>query len=80
MPVLRPRGHHPRMAGALYSSRPGLRRCGCKQVSIETAQSKLARLVLAQLDDNQTTVGRMGPSFQPVAVSRLPRATRHILA
>ena len=36
---------------------PELRGCGCKQVSIQTAQSKLDCSVLAQLDDKQIMVG-----------------------
>jgi hypothetical protein len=40
-----------------YSFLPELRGCGCKQVSIETAQSQLDCSVLAQLDDKQIMVG-----------------------
>ncbi len=46
---------HERPSG--YSFLPELRGCGCKQVSIETAQSKLDCSVLAQLDDKQIMVG-----------------------
>ena len=40
-----------------YSFLPELRGCRCKQVSIETAQSKLDCSVLAQLEDKQVMVG-----------------------
>lgn len=40
-----------------YSFLPELRGCGCRQVSVETAQSKLDCAVLAQLDDKQVMVG-----------------------
>jgi 5-methyltetrahydropteroyltriglutamate--homocysteine methyltransferase len=40
-----------------YSFLPELRGCGCKQVSVETAQSHLDCSVLAQLDDKQVMVG-----------------------
>jgi 5-methyltetrahydropteroyltriglutamate--homocysteine methyltransferase len=46
---------HERPTG--YSFLPELRGCGCKQVSIETAQSNLDCAVLAQLDDKQIMVG-----------------------
>ena len=46
---------HERPSG--YSFLPELRGCRCKQVSIETAQSKLDCAVLAQLDDKQIMVG-----------------------
>ena len=46
---------HERPSG--YSFLSELRGCGCKQVSIETAQSKLDCAVLAQLDDKQIMVG-----------------------
>ena len=46
---------HARPSG--YSFLPELRGCGCKQVSIETAQSNLDCSVLAQLDDKQIMVG-----------------------
>ena len=46
---------HERPSG--YSFLPELRSCGCKQVSIETAQSHLDCSVLAQLDDKQIMVG-----------------------
>jgi 5-methyltetrahydropteroyltriglutamate--homocysteine methyltransferase len=46
---------HVRPSG--YSFLPELRGCGCKQVSIETAQSGLDCSVLAQLDDKQIMVG-----------------------
>lgn len=46
---------HERPSG--YSFLPELRGCACKQVSIETAQSKLDCSVLAQLDDKQIMVG-----------------------
>jgi 5-methyltetrahydropteroyltriglutamate--homocysteine methyltransferase len=46
---------HERPSG--YSFLPELRGCGVKQVSIETAQSRLDCSVLAQLDDKQIMVG-----------------------
>jgi 5-methyltetrahydropteroyltriglutamate--homocysteine methyltransferase len=46
---------HTRPSG--YSFLPELRGCSCRQVSIETAQSKLDCSVLAQLDDKQIMVG-----------------------
>ena len=46
---------HERPSG--YSFLGELRGCGCKQVSIETAQSHLDCSVLAQLDDKQIMVG-----------------------
>ena len=46
---------HERPSG--YSFLGELRGCGCKQVSIETAQSNLDCSVLAQLDDKQIMVG-----------------------
>ena len=46
---------HARPSG--YSFLPELRGCGCKQVSIETAQSNLDCSVLAQLPDKQIMVG-----------------------
>ncbi len=46
---------HARPSG--YSFLPELRGCGCKQVSIETAQSNLDCSVLAQLSDKQIMVG-----------------------
>jgi 5-methyltetrahydropteroyltriglutamate--homocysteine methyltransferase len=46
---------HERPSG--YSFLPELRGCSCKQVSIETAQSRLDCSVLAQLDDKQIMVG-----------------------
>jgi 5-methyltetrahydropteroyltriglutamate--homocysteine methyltransferase len=46
---------HERPSG--YSFLPELRGCGCRQVSVETAQSRLDCSVLAQLDDKQIMVG-----------------------
>ena len=46
---------HERPTG--YSFLPELRGCSCRQVSIETAQSKLDCAVLAELDDKQIMVG-----------------------
>jgi 5-methyltetrahydropteroyltriglutamate--homocysteine methyltransferase len=46
---------HQRPSG--YSFLPELRGCSCRQVSIETAQSKLDCAVLAELDDKQIMVG-----------------------
>ncbi len=46
---------HERPSG--YSFLPELRGCRCRQVSVETAQSRLDCQVLAQLDDKQIMVG-----------------------
>ena len=46
---------HERPTG--YSFLPELAQCRCKQVSIETAQSRLDCSVLAQLDGKQVMVG-----------------------
>ena len=46
---------HQRPSG--YSFLPELAQCGCKQVSIETAQSNLDCKVLEQLDDKHIMVG-----------------------
>ena len=46
---------HARPSGNSFLSE--LRGCGCKQVSIETAQSGLDCSVLAQLDDKQIMIG-----------------------
>jgi 5-methyltetrahydropteroyltriglutamate--homocysteine methyltransferase len=46
---------HERPTG--YSFLPELAQCGCKQVSIETAQSHLDCSVLEQLEDKQVMVG-----------------------
>ena len=49
---------------------PELRGCGCKQVSIETAQSKLDCSVLAQLDDKQIMVGCIDLSDMTIETPR----------
>ena len=59
---------HERPSG--YSFLPELRGCGCKQVSIETAQSKLDCSVLAQLDDKQIMVGCIDLSDMNVETPR----------
>jgi 5-methyltetrahydropteroyltriglutamate--homocysteine methyltransferase len=46
---------HERPSG--YSFLSELRGCSCRQVSVETAQSRLDCSVLAQLDDKQIMVG-----------------------
>ncbi len=68
---------HARPSG--YSFLPELRGCGCKQVSIETAQSKLDCSVLAQLPDKQIMVGCIDLSDMKVespetVVARIRRA------
>jgi 5-methyltetrahydropteroyltriglutamate--homocysteine methyltransferase len=68
---------HERPSG--YSLLPELRGCGCKQVSIETAQSKLDCSVRAQLDDKQIMVGcidlsDMKVETPQVVVDRIRRA------
>ena len=50
---------------------PGLRGCGCKQVSIKTAQSKLDCSVLAKLDDKQIMVGCIDQSDMTVETSQV---------
>ena len=68
---------HQRPSG--YSFLPELRGCGCHQVSIETAQSKLDCSVLAQLDDKQIMVGcidlsDMSVETPEVVAARIRRA------
>lgn len=68
---------HERPSG--YSFLPELRGCGCKQVSIETAQSQLDCSVLAQLDDKQIMIGCIDLSDMtietpPVVADRVRRA------
>ncbi|MEQ1806763.1 MAG: uroporphyrinogen decarboxylase family protein [Burkholderiaceae bacterium] len=68
---------HARPSG--YSFLPELRGCGCKQVSIETAQSNLDCSVLAQLSDKQIMVGCIDLSDMNVespetVVARIRRA------
>jgi 5-methyltetrahydropteroyltriglutamate--homocysteine methyltransferase len=46
---------HERPSG--YSFLPELRACGCRQISVETAQSRLDCSVLADLGDKQIMVG-----------------------
>ena len=60
---------HERPSG--YSFVPGLRGCGCKQVSIKTAQSKLDCSVLAKLDDKQIMVGCIDLSDMTVETSQV---------
>ena len=70
---------HARPSG--YSFLPELRGCGCKQVSIETARSKLDCSVLAQLDDKQIVVGSINLSDMTIetpeqVAARIRRALR----
>ena len=72
---------HERPSG--YSFLPELRGCGCKQVSIETAQSKLDCSVLAQLDDKQIMVGcidlsDMNVETPQVVAERIRRALPYV--
>jgi 5-methyltetrahydropteroyltriglutamate--homocysteine methyltransferase len=72
---------HERPSG--YSFLPELRGCGCKQVSIETAQSKLDCSVLAQLDDKQIMVGcidlsDMAVETPQVVADRIRRALPYV--
>ena len=72
---------HERPSG--YSFLPELRGCGCKQVSIETAQSHLDCSVLAQLDDKQIMVGcidlsDMNVETPQVVADRIRRALPYV--
>jgi 5-methyltetrahydropteroyltriglutamate--homocysteine methyltransferase len=72
---------HERPSG--YSFLPELRGCGCKQVSIETAQSHLDCSVLAQLDDKQIMVGcidlsDMAVETPEVVADRIRRALPYV--
>ena len=74
---------HERPSG--YSFLPELRGCGCRQVSIETAQSGLDCSVLAQLDDKQIMVGCIDLSDLTVetpeqVAARIRRALPHVPA
>ncbi len=68
-----------------YSFLPELRGCSCKQVSFETAQSKLDCSVLAQLDDKQLMVGcidlsDMAIETPEVVAARIRRALPYVAA
>ncbi len=72
---------HTRPAG--YNFLPEIAGCSCRQVSIETAQSKLDCAVLASLGDKQVMVGCLDLSDMavesPVVVaSRIKRALQYI--
>jgi len=72
---------HTRPAG--YSFLPEFAGCACKQVSIETAQSKLDCAVLAKLGDKQVMVGCLDLSDlsveSPLVVaSRIKRALQYL--
>jgi 5-methyltetrahydropteroyltriglutamate--homocysteine methyltransferase len=72
---------HERPTG--YSFLPELAGCRCKQVSIETAQSKLDTSVLAPLGDKQILLGCIDLSDPTVESSeviadRVRRALRHV--
>ena len=59
---------HARPSGNSFLSE--LRGCGCKQVSIETAQSGLDCSVLAQLDDKQIMIGCIDSSDMAIGRPR----------
>ncbi|MBL8359012.1 MAG: hypothetical protein JNN18_00860 [Rubrivivax sp.] len=72
---------HARPSG--YSFLPELRGCSCRQVSIETAQSKLDCSVLAQLPDQQIMVGcidlnDMTVETPEVVAARIRRALPYV--
>jgi 5-methyltetrahydropteroyltriglutamate--homocysteine methyltransferase len=72
---------HQRPSG--YSFLPELADCGCKQISIETAQSKLDTSVLEKLGDKQVLVGcldlsDMSVETPEVIAARIRRALEHI--
>ncbi|HTT12439.1 MAG TPA: uroporphyrinogen decarboxylase family protein [Burkholderiaceae bacterium] len=72
---------HQRPSG--YSFLPELAACRCKQISIETAQSKLDCAVLAQLSDKQIMVGCLDLSDMTVetpaqVAARIRRALPHV--
>jgi 5-methyltetrahydropteroyltriglutamate--homocysteine methyltransferase len=72
---------HERPTG--YSFLPELAGCGCKQVSIETAQSNLDTSVLKQLGGKQVMVGcldlsDMNVETPEVVAARIRKALQHI--
>jgi len=72
---------HERPSG--YSFLPELAACACKQISVETAQSKLDTSVLAQLASKQIMVGCLDLSDHTVEtpeviVERIRRALVHL--
>jgi 5-methyltetrahydropteroyltriglutamate--homocysteine methyltransferase len=72
---------HTRPSG--YSFLPELRGCACRQVSIETAQSKLDCSVLAELPDKQIMVGcidlsDMAIETPDVVAARIRRALPYV--
>ncbi len=72
---------HTRPSG--YSFLPELRGCACRQVSIETAQSKLDCSVLAELPDKQIMVGcidlsDMAIETPEVVAARIRRALPYV--
>lgn len=72
---------HARPSG--YSFLPELAGCRCRQVSIETAQSKLDTRVLRELDGKQVLVGcldldDMNVETPQVVADRIRRALEHI--
>lgn len=73
--------HQERPAG--YSFLPELAQCGCKQVSIETAQSHLDCSVLEQLDGRQVLDGCIDLSDSSIEspdtiAARIRRAPPHV--
>mgnify|MGYP003575846200 CR=1 FL=1 len=72
---------HQRPSG--YSFLPELAQCRCRQVSLETAQSKLDTRVLAELDGKQILVGcidlsDMAVETPEVVAGRIRRALEHV--
>jgi 5-methyltetrahydropteroyltriglutamate--homocysteine methyltransferase len=72
---------HERPSG--YSFLPELAGCGCRQVSIETAQSKLDCSVLAKLEGKKILVGcldlsDMNVETAAVVVERIKRALPYV--
>ncbi|RPH49394.1 MAG: 5-methyltetrahydropteroyltriglutamate--homocysteine methyltransferase, partial [Lysobacterales bacterium] len=66
-----------------YSFLPELAQCGCAQVSIETAQSKLDCSVLKQLDGKQILLGvldlaDMNPETPEQVAARIRRALPYV--
>ncbi len=66
-----------------YSFLPELRGCGCRQISIETAQSKLDCAVLANFPDKQVMVGcidlsDMNVETPEVIAARIRRALPYV--
>ena len=72
---------HQRPSG--HSFLPELAQCRCRQVSVETAQSRLDTRVLAELDGKQVLVGcidlsDMAVETPEVVAGRIRRALEHV--